>query len=67
MFPFGSTLAITKYVVGRERWSTLADGVAARARTSCAVLYRRWSGKPELVHAALIEVINKNPITVPRP
>ncbi|MBA0048539.1 TetR/AcrR family transcriptional regulator [Mycobacteroides sp. LB1] len=41
------------------------DGVAARACTSRAVLYRRWPGKPELVHAALIAVINKDPVTVP--
>ena len=41
------------------------DGVAARARTSRAVLYRRWPGKPELVHAALIDVLTKHPLTVP--
>ena len=41
------------------------DGVAARARTSRAVLYRRWPGKPELVHAALIAAINRDPLTVP--
>jgi AcrR family transcriptional regulator len=41
------------------------DGVAARACTSRAVLYRRWPGKPELVHAALIAAIKKDPITVP--
>ncbi len=29
------------------------DGVAARARTSRAVLYRRWPSRPELVVAAL--------------
>lgn len=29
------------------------DAVAARARTSKATLYRRWSGKPHLVVAAL--------------
>lgn len=41
------------------------DGVAARARTSRAVLYRRWPGKPELVHAALIAAINRDPLVVP--
>ncbi|MEE6176077.1 TetR/AcrR family transcriptional regulator [Mycobacterium sp. 050134] len=41
------------------------DGVAARARTSRAVLYRRWPGKPELVHAALIAATVKDPISVP--
>lgn len=40
------------------------DGVAARAGTSRAVLYRRWPGKPELVHAALVAAMNKSPITV---
>jgi len=41
------------------------DGVAARAGTSRAVLYRRWPGKPELVHAALIAATTRNPIIVP--
>lgn len=41
------------------------DGVAARAGTSRAVLYRRWPGKPELVHAALIAAIQKDPPVVP--
>ena len=41
------------------------DGVAARAGTSRAVLYRRWPGKPELVHAALVAAMKKNPIIVP--
>lgn len=41
------------------------DGVAARACTSRAVLYRRWPGKPDLVHAALITAIKKDPVTVP--
>ncbi|GAB7067271.1 TetR/AcrR family transcriptional regulator [Mycobacterium hodleri] len=41
------------------------DGVAARAGTSRAVLYRRWPGKPELVHAALVAAMTKTPITVP--
>jgi AcrR family transcriptional regulator len=41
------------------------DGVAARAGTSRAVLYRRWPGKPELVHAALVAAMTKNPIIVP--
>ncbi|QNI08571.1 TetR/AcrR family transcriptional regulator [Mycobacterium kubicae] len=41
------------------------DGVAARACTSRAVLYRRWPGKPELVHAALVAAMTKDPLTVP--
>ena len=41
------------------------DGVAGRAGTSRAVLYRRWPGKPELVNAALIAAMTQNPITVP--
>ncbi|WP_019971403.1 TetR/AcrR family transcriptional regulator [Mycobacterium sp. 141] len=41
------------------------DGVAARARTSRAVLYRRWPGKPELVHAALIAATIKDPLILP--
>jgi AcrR family transcriptional regulator len=41
------------------------DGVAARAGTSRAVLYRRWPGKPELVHAALLAAMTRNPIIVP--
>ncbi|GFG48577.1 TetR/AcrR family transcriptional regulator [Mycolicibacterium agri] len=41
------------------------DGVAARACTSRAVLYRRWPGKPQLVHAALIAASKKDPLTVP--
>lgn len=41
------------------------DGVAARAHTSRAVLYRRWPGKPELVHAALIAAITRDPLVVP--
>ena len=41
------------------------DGVAARAHTSRAVLYRRWPGKPELVHAAVIAAMNSDPLTVP--
>jgi len=41
------------------------DGVAARASTSRAVLYRRWPGKPELVQAALVAAINADPLIVP--
>ena len=41
------------------------DGVAARACTSRAVLYRRWPGKPDLVHAALLAAMKKDPLTVP--
>jgi AcrR family transcriptional regulator len=32
------------------------DSVAERARTSRAVVYRRWAGKPELVQAAALHV-----------
>ncbi|MDF2825570.1 MAG: TetR family transcriptional regulator [Mycobacterium sp.] len=41
------------------------DGAAARAGTSRAVLYRRWPGKPELVHAALSAAMKKDPLVVP--
>jgi len=41
------------------------DAVAARAGTSRAVLYRRWASKPELVHAAVVHVAQKD--RVPRP
>ena len=35
------------------------EGVAARAKTSRAVLYRRWPNRPELVVAALHEHRNR--------
>ncbi|MFG1924654.1 TetR/AcrR family transcriptional regulator [Cryptosporangium sp. NPDC048952] len=41
------------------------DGVATRAGTSKAVVYRRWPGKPELARAAFRHVIGQDPITVP--
>lgn len=41
------------------------DGVAVRAGTSRAVLYRRWPGKPELAHAALLHTVSKDPVVVP--
>jgi AcrR family transcriptional regulator len=41
------------------------DAVAARAGTSRAVLYRRWPGKPQLVHAALVSVVGKNSVVAP--
>jgi len=41
------------------------EGVAARARTSRAVLYRRWPNRPELVVAALRHHTAAAPIAVP--
>jgi len=41
------------------------DGVAARAGTSRAVLYRRWPGKSELVHAALVNAVSEDPVVAP--
>jgi AcrR family transcriptional regulator len=40
-------------------------GVAARAGTSKAVLYRRWPAKPELVRAAIEHVLTADPISAP--
>ena len=39
------------------------DAVAARASTSRAVLYRRWPRKQDLVHAAIVHVVGKDPGT----
>jgi AcrR family transcriptional regulator len=41
------------------------EGVAARAGTSKAVLYRRWPGKQELAQAAIEHVLAEDPITIP--
>ena len=41
------------------------DGVATRAGTSRAVLYRRWPRKPDLVHAALMSEVGRGVITTP--
>jgi AcrR family transcriptional regulator len=41
------------------------DAVAARAGTSRAVLYRRWPGKQQLVHAALVSVVGKDSVVAP--
>jgi AcrR family transcriptional regulator len=41
------------------------DNVATRAETSRAVLYRRWSSKHELVHAALLHAVAKDLVTTP--
>jgi AcrR family transcriptional regulator len=41
------------------------ERVAARARTSRAVLYRRWPGRPELVAAALAHHAQLAPADVP--
>jgi AcrR family transcriptional regulator len=41
------------------------DAVATRAGTSRAVLYRRWPGKQELVHAALLHVASKDFVAAP--
>ena len=41
------------------------DAVAVRAGTSRAVLYRRWPGKQELVHAALVYQVGKDIVVAP--
>jgi AcrR family transcriptional regulator len=41
------------------------DAAAARAGTSRAVLYRRWPGKQELVHAAIVHAVGKDPVIPP--
>jgi AcrR family transcriptional regulator len=41
------------------------EGVAARAKTSRAVLYRRWPSRPELVIAALQQHTAVSPLEVP--
>lgn len=41
------------------------DKVAARARTSKAVLYRRWSSRAELARAAIERFFHQHPLSVP--
>ncbi|HEY3685776.1 MAG TPA: TetR/AcrR family transcriptional regulator [Streptosporangiaceae bacterium] len=41
------------------------ESIAVRARTSEAVLYRRWANKDELVLAAIEHHRNANPVAVP--
>lgn len=41
------------------------ESVAARAQTSRAVLYRRWPSKAELVRAAVVRNVQRNPIPLP--
>jgi AcrR family transcriptional regulator len=41
------------------------QGVAARAGTSKAVLYRRWSAKPDLVRAAVEHILASDPVSAP--
>ena len=41
------------------------ESIAVRARTSEAVLYRRWANKDQLVLAALEHHRNANPVAVP--
>jgi AcrR family transcriptional regulator len=41
------------------------ESVAERARTSRAVLYRRWPAKPDLVRAAVVHVGDRERVTVP--
>lgn len=41
------------------------DGAAARAGTSRAVVYRRWSSKQALVHAALVHAVAKDRVATP--
>jgi len=58
----------------RAAWEELAEsgydaltmeGVAARAGTSRAVLYRRWPGKPDLVIAAFRHHRESDPLQIP--
>lgn len=44
-------------IVERGYDALTIEGVAERAGTSRAVLYRRWPTKPQLVHAALLHAI----------
>ena len=55
-------------------WSELLDGgyasftmeaVAARARTSRPVLYRRWPNRADLAIAAIRHVVHKHPVNIP--
>jgi AcrR family transcriptional regulator len=41
------------------------ESIAVRARTSEAVLYRRWANKDQLVFAAIQNHRNANPVAVP--
>jgi AcrR family transcriptional regulator len=41
------------------------DAAAARSRTSRAVLYRRWPNKQQLVHAAVVHAVSKDPVIAP--
>ncbi len=41
------------------------EGVATRAGTSRAVIYRRWAGKPELVTAAIAHGLRADPVVLP--
>jgi len=41
------------------------ESVAERARTSRDVIYRRWPGKAELVHAAAARAGSQQPVPVP--
>lgn len=41
------------------------ESIAARARTSEAVLYRRWANKDRLVLAAIEHHRNANPVALP--
>jgi AcrR family transcriptional regulator len=41
------------------------DGVAQRAGTSRPVIYRRWPGRPELVRAAVIYALKRDPLPDP--
>jgi AcrR family transcriptional regulator len=41
------------------------DAAATRAGAYRTVLYRRWPGKQQLVHAAIAHAVDKNPLTPP--
>jgi AcrR family transcriptional regulator len=67
-------LEIVKWSVLQAAWDELTEvgyaaftmeGVAVRAKTGGAVLYRRWPNHPELVVAALQHHIGSDPFQVP--
>lgn len=66
--------AILDAAVLDAAWSEIAehgytdftvDAVASRAETSKAVLYRRWTSKPELARAAIEHKLAQDPVAVP--
>lgn len=52
-------------IVQRGYAAFTVDGVAARARTSKAVLYRRWHSRSELARAAVVSYLRQHTQPVP--